>query len=377
MSRPAQLLIVAAPDRPLTPEQQKFNKLVEKIDAARAELLAWDEATTRYAAGHVKRVLPLQREFSGCRLAVARRLDALLAEPGWTKADRQAMREVLCQLAGNLAGSDQFDAAERAEMRALHDQHADTDFDTLQREDAAILKELFEATQGVDLGDEEFENEDALRQRAFERLEALRAEQAEQAEREAAQAHLPPGKSARKKTAAQRKREGEEQAASQSVREVYRQLVSALHPDRATDEADRATRTAQMQRVNQAYDKQDLLTLFALQLETEQVDAARLAQVGIERARHYNRVLAAQLEALQVEVGGHQARFCATFDIDPFQRLQAAKLGTLLNREAASWRATVADAKVDLRQLDQPASAKRWLKQMRHHLQAGADDIWA
>lgn len=373
MSRATQLLIVAAPDRPLTPEQQKFNKLVEKIDAARAELLAWDEATRQYAEGHVKRVLPLQREFSGCRLAVARRLDALLAAPGWPKTDRQSMREVLCQLAGSLAGSDQFDAAERAEMRTLHDQHADTDLDTLQREETAVLKELFEMTQGVDLGDEEFDNEDALLQRARERLDAQRAEQAE---REAAQAHLPPGKPPRKKTAAQRKREGEEQAASQSVREVYRQLVSALHPDRAIDEADRTTRTAQMQRVNHAYDKQDLLALFALQLEIEQVDATRLSQVGAERARHYNRVLATQLEELQAEVGGRQARFCMTFDIDPYQRLQPAKLGLLLNREAAVWRATVAEAKADLRQLDQPASAKRWLKQMRRNLKAGADDGW-
>lgn len=373
MSRATQLLIVAAPDRPLTPEQQKFNKLVEKIDAARAELLAWDEATRQYAEGHVKRVLPLQREFSGCRLAVARRLDALLAAPGWPKTDRQSMREVLCQLAGSLAGSDQFDAAERAEMRTLHDQHADTDLDTLQREETAVLKELFEMTQGVDLGDEEFDNEDALLQRARERLDAQRAEQAE---REAAQAHLPPGKPPRKKTAAQRKREGEEQAASQSVREVYRQLVSALHPDRAIDEADRTTRTAQMQRVNHAYDKQDLLALFALQLEIEQVDATRLSQVGAERARHYNRVLATQLEELQAEVGGRQARFCMTFNIDPYQRLQPAKLGLLLNREAAVWRATVAEAKADLRQLDQPASAKRWLKQMRRNLKAGADDGW-
>ena len=372
MSRPTKLLVVSAPDRPLTPAQQKFNQLVGKIDAARAELLAWDEATTRYAEGHVKRVLPLQREFADHRLAVARRLDALLAEPGWAKVDRRFLRATICQLAGGLADSDQLDDAQRAEMRALHDQHADTDLDTLQRVETAALKELFEMTQGIDLGDEEFADEDALLQRARERLDAQRAEQ------EAAQARLPPGKPARKKTAAQRKRErekeSEEQAASQSVREVYRQLVSALHPDRATDEADRITRTAQMQRVNQAYDKQDLLGLFALQLEIEQIDPARLAQVGAERARHYNRVLGAQLEELQAEIGGRQARFCTTFDIDPFQRLQPAKLGPLLNREAAAWRATVAEVTSDLRQLDESASAKRWVKQMRRDLQARADD---
>ena len=62
------------------------------------------------------------------------------------------------------------------------------------------------------------------------------------------------------------------QDASRSLRAVYRQLASALHPDREQDERERQRKTRLMQRVNVAYGKQDLLQLLTLQLEIEQID---------------------------------------------------------------------------------------------------------
>ena len=60
-----------------------------------------------------------------------------------------------------------------------------------------------------------------------------------------------------KKTAKQRARDEklkiEADETSLSIREVYRKLVSALHPDREPDPQERARKTALMQRVNQAY----------------------------------------------------------------------------------------------------------------------------
>jgi hypothetical protein len=75
------------------------------------------------------------------------------------------------------------------------------------------MKGLFEAMSGVDLGDEEFESEEAMLQRARERLHAD-AEAQEAADAPAAARREP------RKTAAQRRRESEAQEASQSVREV-------------------------------------------------------------------------------------------------------------------------------------------------------------
>jgi hypothetical protein len=62
----------------------------------------------------------------------------------------------------------------------------------------------------------------------------------------------------------------------QSVRDIFRKLTSQLHPDREPDAAERARKTALMQRVNVAYAANDLLALLELQLEVEQIDQAEL-----------------------------------------------------------------------------------------------------
>jgi hypothetical protein len=367
------LLIIAPADRPLTPAQRKFNQLVRKIEQARAELLAWQEMVPAFAQAHAQRARPLLADIAACRRRVVVKLDAMLAAGKWSKTERRTMSELVCDVVADLIENESGDEAELAELKALFDKHADVDFDTENRESIAAMKGLFEAMSGVDLGDEEFESEEAMLQRARERLHAD-AEAQEAADAPAAARREP------RKTAAQRRRESEAQEASQSVREVYRKLVSALHPDRASDEADRATRTAQMKRVNQAYDAKDLLALFALQLEIEQVDAAHLAQATAERARHYNQVLAAQLADLQAEAQARQVAFVMDYGIelglDPFQRLQPQLLGKLLDRAVAELRGELADANRDLRQLDDPAAAKRWLKRMRREQQAFGGDLF-
>lgn len=86
------------------------------------------------------------------------------------------------------------------------------------------------------------------------------------------------------------------------MREVYRKLASAPHPDRETDAAERQRKTVQMQRVNQAYQSGDLLALLNLQLEIEQIDAAHLASLSSQRLAHYNQVLREQLAELKAEI---------------------------------------------------------------------------
>jgi hypothetical protein len=57
-----------------------------------------------------------------------------------------------------------------------------------------------------------------------------------------------------------------------------------------------------MQRVNQAYDANDLLTLLGLQLEIEQIDTAHLSSTTAERLAHYNQILKEQLARLEAEL---------------------------------------------------------------------------
>ena len=73
-----------------------------------------------------------------------------------------------------------------------------------------------------------------------------------------------------------------------------------------------------MQRVNQAYDANDLLTLLGLQLEIEQIDAAHLSSISAERLAHYNQILSEQLTQLEAELASV---------IEPYQDSMAQGLG--------------------------------------------------
>lgn len=112
--------------------------------------------------------------------------------------------------------------------------------------------------------------------------------------------------------AAERKAQAERDA-SQSVREVFRRLAASLHPDRESDPGERARKTALMQRVNQAYARNDLLELLSMQIEIEQIDAEHLAAATDARLASYCAVLRDQKTALQDELLQCQAPLHATY----------------------------------------------------------------
>lgn len=368
-----QLAITPTPEQPLTPAQKKFNQLLKKIEQARAELQAWDENTPIFAQGHAQQVRPLQQEVDTCRHTLVLRLDDLLASPkGWTKKERATMREVLCHLAADLIDSEFIDARQADELKALYDTHAEVDFATEQAQSMDEMKAALESMTGLDLGDDTFESPDEL-------LQHLRARMKDEAAFEG-DLDLPgeddsPAPERPRPTAAQKRREQEAQEATQSVREVYRKLASALHPDRASDDADRERRTALMQRANQAYEREDLLTLFSIQLEIEQVDVAQLARATSERARQFNLLLSEQLQQLQDELAMRAERLRMTYRLPQQARLKPGRLTVMLTQEMRHWHAMVQSARRDLRWLDSPAMAKHWLRQQALELRALEDDL--
>jgi hypothetical protein len=351
---------------PLSPEQRKFNTLVKKIEAARAELLAWREQRVAFGQAHQEVVGPLRTDLLTAQMDIAQRLDAMLgdappsaprrAAKGWSQGEKATMRRFICELAGDLLEGAPLDEAQTQWLTALYDRHAETDFASEQRESAEVMKALFEQAGGVDLGDQVFETEDdvvrAMHAKLGEQMQAQRAEYEARAAK-------------RKPTAAQKRRQQDQADASQSLREVYRKLASALHPDRAADAADATQRTALMQRTNQAYEKQDLLALFALQLEVEQVNAEQLAQGSAQKARQYNRLLDEQLKTLQVELESERAHFCNDFGLDPRDNHRPDRLGQTLEREVRRMRGALMQATQDRLLLADAATAKRWLARLK------------
>ena len=269
-----------------TPEQKRFNSLIGQIEQARETLTAWHENIALYQQAHAQVVLPLQTSLMAARKEWVFALDALLAQKGWTRTERKTMRELVRETAGAL-----LDGNDDPALNAVFSKHGKTDFETERQQMLHAMKDLTEAMTGLDLGDKDGIRTDAdLLQRLHAEMEA----QAAQAEVERAT------KAARRrKTAAQQRREAEEQQATQSVREIFRKLASALHPDRETDPKEHEVKTALMQQVNRAYAANDLLTLLELQLQIEQVDASHIANASAQRLKHYNKVLSEQVRGIE------------------------------------------------------------------------------
>ena len=347
------LQLRAGTGKPASPAHKRFNQLVQKIEKARARLLAWSEQRPLFNSVHQERVRPLQDELTRARSDWVRSLDALLAEPGWTRAERRTLRELLCDCAGALVDAD----PQALEMKALHDKHAEVDFDTDQQQQLREMKGLFEAVSGLDLGDDDIRSEEDILRRAQERM----SEQAALDPEAAAAPHRGGG-------AAERRREEAARQASQSLREVFRKLASALHPDRAADADDHASRTAMMQRVNQAYERNDLLALLELQLEIEQIDSQHLASAPAERVKHFNRILAEQLEEIEEEIVAEEIRFCHDFGLLPQQRPDPKLLHRIIEQEVQELRAELATITLDSQAIGARVSAKRWLKRQRQRL---------
>lgn len=339
---------------PLTPAQKRFNTLLRQIDKARQTLADWAAHTQSYRQAHAELWVPLQAELLRGHRQFVRALDGLLTQTGWTRAERETLTDLICEVAAAVLADDDTDT----EMRALFERHAKVDYDSDVRDSMLAMKDLAEAMTGMDLGEDEgIATQDDLMARLQQRLHQ------EMAERQAAQDQ--PAPTPRRRSAAQQRREDQVQQASQSLREIYRQLVSALHPDREPDAALRATKTAQMQRVNQAYEQQDLLTLLSLQLEIEQIDARHVAQASEARLKHYNQLLAAQKDELHHEIQRVEMGFRMEFNLQPGWGLNPHKLGQVLEDSVLDLRCHLTAQQVDLQRLQDKVATKRWLKKAR------------
>ena len=346
----------AAGGKATSPEHKRFQTLLGKIDKARSRLQTWQEQLPLFAQTHEVQAAPMLARLAAARRAWAFELEQLLLNRRWSKADTQALTRMLCNLSGSLIES--VDPPD-AEMKALYDRWADISFDEEEEEHLELMKAVLEQVGGVDLGDDPLASEEELMQRAHARM----AEQHEQ-DQQRQSAQRPP-----RKTAAQKRAEEDEARISQTVREVFRKLAAALHPDRVAAEAsveERQRSTELMQRANSAYAAGDLLALLTLQLQIEQVDIAHAANIAAVQVKHFNKVLAEQLRELEAEIDGRQYAFCASYGLMTQQRIDPALLGLLMKDQLRDLNTTLLRLEQERKLLSgDPVQAKRFLKHLR------------
>ena len=343
----------------LSKEQKAFNTLIKKIDEKRASLAAWQEIIPSYQKKYASEFVPLVETSQDIQIELVHCLDRASDQKGLTSTERRMIDDLISELAGELA-------AERddADLKNIYNKHSGSDFDAEEAAAVKGMKSMLEEVIGVDLGDDfDMSSPEEL----FNRAQAHMHEQQTQYEADR-QAH-DERQAKRKKTAKQIAKEAqqlaEEQQTSQSIRELYRKLASALHPDREPDQQERDRKTELMQRINQAYDQKNLLLLLELQLELEHIDQATINNITAGRLKHYNKILKEQLNELENEIYNTVEMFKAQFGISPIARISPSTIMRNLAADIVGIQHAIRDLKSELFIFQDIKKLKAWLKEAR------------
>lgn len=297
-------------DPVLAGHQASFDSLVQEVTLWRGALAEWKARIERYRDA----VEPLHRELDALWRQWLAALEHASLQPEFTRAERRQLDEMRAEAAQALQATEPDGPPHAA---APAEEMPDGSLDDWERRAAAAAE--------------------------------LRAQRA----------------AGRRAAAALKRRALSTQDASQSVRDVYRRVASALHPDREQDAQAREGKTALMQQANDAYARADLLALLELQWRAEQLDARHLAAADQRRLRHYTDVLQEQLVELQAEVRRLEAEFRSATGLPPGVGMQPRKADRLISADRQRLRADVQLLQRQVRSLQDAAATRLWLREQR------------
>ncbi|HDR9484591.1 TPA: J domain-containing protein [Burkholderia aenigmatica] len=342
----------------LSKAQKAFNALVQQIEKRRERLGAWEAVMPVFQKKFVDELLPLEQTSTALRIRLLNQLDDAYLQKGLSKAEQRTLSGMIANMARDL-----LDFSDDAQLKAIHDRHSAAEHDG-NAADEPEPKAESESTPGVTAADDldSLSPEELMARMQAELDEQFERDMAEHAAREAQRAKR---KKAPRQSAALAKREAEQAEASRSIREVYRKLASALHPDRETDPQEQERKTVLMQRVNHAYANGKLLQLLELQLEIEQIDRHAINGLGEDRLARYNGILEDQLRELDQEIQDVETGFRRTYGIAPSVKVAPDTIMRMLTRDIAGTQRGIHDLNLTLREFDDPANVKDWLKDLK------------
>lgn len=338
-------------EKPTDRRQAAFQRLIRQIETERARLAEWQTYQWRYAQRLGEELMPLQARLRATRMDLVRLLDEQYQRKGVLRGKglRRRLRAMIVDLTQSLLAEEA-----EPELAALHDRYSDVSHAELAELKREFSRTMVEHMFGIELdAQDDADDMEAMVAKAMHKLEQEEQRRADKRARRRKSA---------KSMAAEAKREAAEKQVSQTVREVYRKLASALHPDRASSDLTQAQKTELMQRVNRAYEAGDLLELLNVQLEIEQIDADHLTNLSAERLDHYNTVLRGQLAELKAAIESLLAPFRM---LVPFtDKLRPADVDRAMDAEIARMNLDLQQAMSDLEDMRDP---KRLEAIVRHY----------
>jgi hypothetical protein len=342
-------------EQPLSPAARAFNLQLTRVDKLNAQLDELDTLAQSHRVELQRWVTPLQQRQRERMRVLALDLAGCLQGKALSRLQQEKATEQLCTLAQALADGGDTD------MAALHDRHSRQTLAQKKQAAADALRERLEAVLGEPLaGTDEDLSMDELLRAGMARLRESRDE--EQARRQAkAKARKARQKSGVTPDAAR----AQEVDAETQLRTLFRQLASALHPDREPDSQERLRKTALMSEANAAYGRKDLVTLMQIQLRAELADPAAVSRLAEDKLAALTLLLKQQVAGLERERAARQGQLAGEFGLPAGQLANPNTLKQHLLAQVETLESAVAQLERDLEQVREPAALKRWLNQQR------------
>ncbi|MDH5552461.1 MAG: hypothetical protein OEX82_03935 [Nitrosomonas sp.] len=345
----AAALKVAAQDTQLSPGQKRFNRLLARIDKLKGQLTEVQMMHDAHRPVFHQTLTPLRERHQALVRDMVLWLDERLQRKRLSAVQKRNAATILCSLSMQLAMQGD------EEMKIMHDKHSSESLAQIEQFAKDDMREMMESMLGEPLAeDESLETLEDLFRVGMERLR-----EADAAEEEAYQQLWEHSK---KPSKAQLKAKVDQQEAETTLRKVFRQLVSALHPDRENDPGERTRKTTLMSEANAAYDRRDLVALLQIQLRTELTDTASIAKMANEKVASLSLLLKQQVEELENELYNRRHAAYDEFDLGTYETLSMANLQRNLRVKEAVLEKDLNAMQQDLQQLEDDKYFKRWLK---------------
>ena len=351
--RQAVATVAIQPAAELTSAQKRFNALLARVSMLSDSIATLEALSTQHRSNHLAAMRALKSQEDAARKNLLLCLDGCLHSADLTATHRRSATQIILALCEALAHKND------SQVQAVFNQHhSEEDAQALAdeaRAGAEHAKAVFEDLFGKPLhGADDLHTAEAVFEAGLRqyREQQQRLEDKRQA------------KKAKKKPAARQLKDAQQKMdANTALRTVYRQLASALHPDREPDEAERLRKTALMSEVNAAYDRKNLSELLKLQLQIAQIDSAALSRSADDKLNAMCLLLKEQVQALEEDEAQAQFEIRHDLGVSELDHISAESLARALAIQLRDKAHEVEILERDLRRIQNEVELKRWLKE--------------
>jgi hypothetical protein len=349
-------LALRAPDHArLSPAQKRFNELLARIEVLTHQVQRLQAWSDRHRHAHVQALYTAAQQARELRKSLLLFLHEQLHSADLTAQQQRMARNKLRSLL------DLLSPLADPQVQALADLYADDEVDQEEAQELAEAAERVRAKIEAALG-QPIDNPSQYRTPEAMVAAGMRQWQRQQEADDDRKAAKRAARKAKNKPGAE-KAEVQQTDAKTALRTIYRQLASALHPDREPDEQERQRKTSWMSEVNAAYEKADLSTLMRLQMQVTQVDPQASARMADDKLQAMCLLLKEQVSALEDDLDQMQFRLSRELCIPVRADADEAAMTQALQRMQADQRHEVESLESDLRRIAHEAELKRWLKE--------------